>query len=213
MRPLGIGILSGAASLSAVALSAQDFQQYCAQITRGEVLEAELTPENMAYIFDETGQVIAPRAEELRAHFRDGISEECGAGDIGAYVSQYGGRVMLEIYPAGQYPLGIEPATMEQIQSNYRQCIGEELEAVDENGNGLIDEGENARLYRSGERFCNEELAGSLSHAVEIAALNEAQVEAEARTEAARARSAAAQARIAAITDGLIADARKDVGL
>lgn len=191
----------------------QDFQQYCAQITRGEVLEAALTPENMAYIFDETGQVIAPRADELRAHFRDGISEECGAGDIGAYVSQYGGRVMLEIYPAGRYPLGIEPATMEQIQSNYRQCVAKGLETVDENGNGLIDEGENARLYNSGERFCNEELVGSLTHAVEMAAsqdrveaLNAAQAEAEAQ-------SAAAQARIAAITDGLIADARKDVGL
>lgn len=106
---------------------------------------------------------------------------------------------------------------MQQVQASYRDCIAEELAVVDVNGNGLVDEDENTRLYLSGARFCNEELVGSLTHAVEMAALNAAQAEAEARSAAAQAQSAAAKARIAAaearmqaITDGLIAGARRE---
>lgn len=185
---------------------AQDFNAYCAPLANGEVLESELTPQNMAYIFDDEGRVIAARADELTQHFGDGISETCGTGDVGAYVSQYGSRVMLEIYPPGQYPLGIAPETFQEINARYRACIGENLAAVDDNGNGLIDAGEDREFYEFMEAPCNEELQRDLVHEGRVAAL-------EARQAAAEARIAAAQARMQAITDGLIADARREVGL
>ncbi|RUS63643.1 hypothetical protein EGN72_03095 [Pseudorhodobacter sp. E13] len=185
---------------------AGEFADYCAPIANGEVLETELTPQNMAYIFDDQGRVHRGRADELTQYFGDGISEECGAGDVGAYVTQIGERVLLEIYPPGQYPLGIDPTTFQEIQANYSACIAEELAVVDKNGNGRVDPSENVNLYRTGEMFCNEELQGSMRHAGEMAA-------SQTRIAALNAQQAAAEARISAITTSIINGARAEVGL
>lgn len=199
---------------------AQDFNAYCAPLANGEVLESELTPQNMGYIFDGEGRVIAARADELTQHFGDGISETCDTGDVGAYVAQYGNRVMLEIYPPGQYPLSIAQETFQEINARYQACINMGLEVVDINENGRIDPNEDAAFYRDGEAFCNDELQRDLVHEGRLAALNAQQAAAEARTDAAEtrtevaeARIAAAEARMQAITDSLIADAREEVGL
>ncbi|PCH75118.1 MAG: hypothetical protein COC12_01855 [Rhodobacteraceae bacterium] len=197
-----------------------EFARYCSQIANGEILETELTPQNMKYIFDEDGNVIRSRVDELTQYYGDGITEECGTGDVGAYVSQYGKRVMLEIYPPGQYPLGIDPRTMEQIQANYAQCVGEALKVVDTDGNGQINGDENSNLYRFEEKFCNEELQGEMLHAAKIAELDQQIAAAEERTAAAEERMAAseertadAQRQIEAITNGLINGAREEAGI
>jgi len=185
---------------------AGEFANYCAPLADGEVLDSELTPQNMGYIFDENQKIIKARADQLEQYYRDGITEECGAGDIGAYVEQLGTRVLLVVYPPGQYPLGIAPETMQQIQVNYAACVAEELAFVDKNNNGKIDESENANLYRTGEVFCNEELQAEMRHAGEIAALNAEQALAETQI-------ADAHAAMEARTRAIIQGAREEIGL
>lgn len=212
MAMLGSALAMGIAGAPEQA-EAQDFKAYCAPLANGEVLESELTPQNMAYIFDDQGRVIGARADELTQHFGDGITEACDTGDVGAYVSQIGDRVLLEIYPPGQYPLGITPETMQEIQTNYRACIARELAVIDLNENGRVDAEEDSVFYEEGEAFCNQELQRDMQHEGRMAALEARQTAAAARTEAAEARIAAADARMQAITDGLIEDARREVGL
>lgn len=210
---LGNGLGSALAIGAAVAVmpdkaEAQDFASYCEPIANGEVLETELTPQNMGYIFDENGRVIGTRKAELTDHYRNGIRAACTdlTEDVGSFVDEYPDRVMLVIYPPDLIPIEIAPETMEAIEANYSQCVAEELAFVDRNQNGRIDEGENANLYRTGEVFCNKELQRSMQHAGRIAASEE-------RVASLNRRQAAAEARMEALTNSIIAGARREVGL
>ena len=204
LKRFGTGIGSAVALSAALAAlpdraKAQDFGAYCAPLANGEVLESELTPQNMGYIFDAEGQVVGARADELTAHFGMGLSEACGIGDVGAYIAHYGQRVMLELYPPGQYPLGIASDVMESIQARYALCLAEELAAVDDNANTRLDPGEDAAFYRAGEAFCNQELQRDMQHAGQMAAKT--------------AEHDQIYARIAARTEAIIAGARRQAGL
>lgn len=210
-----MGALAGSAAAQESSSEAEtsEFARYCEPIANGEILDTELTPQNMGYIFDKDGKVVLDRADELTQYYGDGITEECGTGDVGAYVSQYGERVMLEIYPPGQYPLGIDPKTMQQIQANYAKCVGSFLALADENGNGKIDGDEDQGFYRYGEASCNKDLRGRLLHAAKIAELDQQIAAAEERTAASEARIADARRQIEAITNGLINGAREEAGI
>ncbi|MGB1207577.1 MAG: hypothetical protein ACPG7W_00095 [Paracoccaceae bacterium] len=204
LKRFGTGIGSAVALSAALAAlpdraKAQDFGAYCAPLANGEVLESELTPQNMGYIFDAEGQVVGARADELTAHFGMGLSEACGIGDVGAYIAQYGQRVMLELYPPQIYPLGMASEVMAEIEARYASCLAEELAAVDDNANQRLDPGEDAAFYREGEAHCNQELQSDMQHAGQMARLNTKRDQ--------------IYARLSARTEAIIAGARRQAGL
>jgi hypothetical protein len=100
----------------------------------------------------------------------------------------------------------LDRSVVEQISDRYRECMIISLENVDENGNGKVDSNEDIEFYKEGEGFCQEELAGEVAHASEIADLKAGQA-------AAGERITVAHANIEATTARIIEGAKKQTGL
>lgn len=203
----GIGALALGATVAGAPEQAEadNFAEYCTPIASGEILESELTPQNMGYIFDQQGRVIRERVGQLTDYYSSGISEGCDVSGVTAYVLQVGNRVVLEVYPPGRSPL-VAPATLEALTATYRNCLAEGLAVIDDNNNGLLDPGEDIEFYQYDQEFCDEELQGAMEHEARMAVLRQ-------RHEAVQKRLAAVNARIRAQTDAIIRGARLQVGL
>ncbi len=164
---------------SAERAGAQDFKTYCETLANGKALEMPLdpasglkapaTPDGPPDIpVFQNGQLTPQGLDALSAYLADIIGAACNT-DIRTAIEHVNAQILFVVYPSDVQPFGIDPKTLEQIQSKYRTCIREAIEFADDNGNGLIEEGLEISYLEEDHAHCNDQAASHLAHEQRLA--------------------------------------------